>query len=131
MANNRRKLYYYTSFIISISIGAMQAYRVKGGILTNYGADFFGPAWFYWTQRVSKPGRLYRAIISKEALKPLQLAVLVFSLCLVWEICQLFDWSGTILAITRGRFDWLDICAYAASLGICYFMDKRLERNDQ
>ena len=106
--------------------GALQMYHVRGGWVTSYGADLFGPAWMYWMKRGTGPGRLYRKWIGPERPSPAKVAIVIFLLCLAWEVSQLFDWSGTPLAITHGRFDAWDIASYAVSLALCYLIDLRL-----
>ena len=49
--------------------------------------------------------------------------------CFAWEFGQRFDLSGSILGITQGTFDPLDLVAYALTLGFLYAIDKRLQRN--
>src|SRR4051812_48022217 len=62
--------------ITALSVGALQMYHVRGGILTDYGADVFGTAWVYATTRFGKTfiqrGRILGAGAS---------AAIVFLLC--------------------------------------------------
>jgi hypothetical protein len=100
--------------------------RVNGGFITNYLADLAGPAWMYGALRlhVTVLKYLYRPVPS-----PALAAIFVFLVGTIWEILQAFDLSGTVLAITRGRFDPLDIVAYAASLLVCFLIDVRAQRS--
>jgi hypothetical protein len=50
-------------------------------------------------------------------------AVWLFGFCALWELCQLRDWSGTPLTITRGRFDPVDLVVYAVTLLGCALAD--------
>lgn len=107
-------------FAVTMFAVALQMGRVNGGFLTNYFADLAGPAWMYGAirQRATVLRYLYRPIPS-----PALTAIFVFLVGTGWEICQAFDFSGTILNVTRGRFDPLDILAYAASLTVCFAAD--------
>ncbi len=104
-------LYFVAVFV---GIGGMQMYGVNAGVLTSYGADLFAPPWIYLMARMGRAKMSqWRALI------------VVFVGCVVWEWAQLFDFSGTPLAITRGTFDPLDILAYAVGLSACFAVDVR------
>jgi len=104
---------------------ALQMNQVRGGFLTNYLADLAGPAWFYATLRLNK--NFLRFILPWTTL-PLFAATLVFSVGTAWEVCQAFDFRGTVLYITHGRFDPLDIAAFALGISISFFADKIVQR---
>jgi hypothetical protein len=108
-----------------IAVG-MQMMRINGGFVTNYVADIGGPMWLYGAIRLRKTllRRLYRPTPSPELV-----AVFVFLVGTVWEVCQAFDLSGTVFTITRGRFDPWDIAAYAASLAACVAIDRWAARS--
>lgn len=105
-----------------ISVG-LQMMSVKGGFLTNYLADIAGPVWFYGIVRQRKV--LFKKLLPKNS-DPAFAAIFVFLVGTGWEICQAFDFSGTPLAITRGRYDPWDIVAFAVSSAGCYAFDKLL-----
>jgi hypothetical protein len=58
-------------------------------------------------------------------LGPLASLLTVFGGCALWEWSQRYDFGGTPLAIAAGRFDPLDLLAYAAGLLACYVADVR------
>lgn len=95
-------------------IGGLQMFRVNAGPLTNYGADLLAPPYLYLMFRSGR----YR-------LGPHAALGLVLSGCCLWEWLQRFDLSGTPLAITRGRFDPLDLLAYAVGLVLVCSIDLR------
>jgi hypothetical protein len=103
-----------------ISVG-LQMGGVNGGFFTNYLADLAGPVWMYGILRQKKT--VLKNVFSKIA-TPARAAILVFLVGTAWEACQTFDFSGTPLSITRGRFDPLDIVCYAVSLAACYIADQ-------
>jgi hypothetical protein len=110
---------------VAIVVG-MQMKHVNGGFITNYGADIAGPVWAYGMTRETKTALFRRRVpwISPAA----AIALFVFLVGTIWEVCEAFDFSGTPLAITRGRFDPLDLVAYAGSLAACYAVDRAFER---
>lgn len=102
-------------------VGIMQAKQYNGGWLTSYGGDVFGPIAFWWGLR-----RTIFASLPYGA----ELAALTQLIgCFVWEICQRFDLSGTVLFFTQGVFDPLDLVAYSLTLLGCYMLDKTLQTN--
>jgi len=100
---------------------ALQMNEVRGGFLTNYLADLAGPVWLYGTLRLDKT--ILRFIVPWTR-SPLFAALFVFSVGTAWEVCQAFDFKGTVLNITHGRFDPLDIAAFALGASISFFVDK-------
>jgi hypothetical protein len=64
--------------------------------------------------------------ITSTTPSPAVTAVSLFLACATWEVCQLFDFRGTPLEITRGRFDPFDLLAYGATQLACYFGEQRL-----
>lgn len=107
--------YFYTaSMLIALGIGALQMYRVRGGIITNYGADLFGTAWLYAMFRQGKAlGQRGRV------LRPEMAALLVFVGCAGSEFAQKFH-------LIPGTYDPLDLLAYAFSVVVCYGIDRLL-----
>jgi|GEM_PF-2090561 len=119
---------YYGGFTVAIFAVALQMGGVRGGFLTNYLADIAGPIWMYGALRLRATllNRIYKPTPS-----PVFTALFVFLVGTVWEICQAFDLSGTILAITRGRFDPFDIVAYGVSLAACVAVDGYVRMRSQ
>ena len=97
---------------VFVGIGGLQMYRVNAGFLTNYGADLFAPPYMYLTLR---GGRLRPRALTALAV--------VLGGCFLWEWLQRYDLSGTPLAITRGRFDPLDLLAYTVGMLVIYAVD--------
>ena len=120
------RLAYYVGVGLMVLVGALQARRVDAGFVTNYGGDIVGPAVLYLALRT---GRSILRYFRRPAPGPEAAAIMLFLLCLAWELCQLFDLSGTPLGITRGRFDPFDILAYGLTLLSCYAIDKHVNRN--
>lgn len=99
---------------VFVGIGGLQMSRVSAGFLTNYGADLLAPPYLYLALR---GGRL--------RLRPLTALTAVLGGCFLWEWLQRYDLAGTPLAITRGRFDPLDLLAYTLGLLVVYVVDIR------
>jgi hypothetical protein len=91
--------------------GALQMYRVRGGLLTEYGADVFGTAWLY---AITRSGRTIlqrgRTVSAGSA------ATIVFVLCVISEF-------GQKLHFVSGHYDPYDIAAYATSVVACWMID--------
>ena len=47
MTVTRSRLAYAAIMTTALAIGALQMLRVRGGVITDYGADVFGTAWLY------------------------------------------------------------------------------------
>jgi hypothetical protein len=103
---------------VALAIGALQTFRIRAGIVTDYGADIFGTAWLYGMFRqgrtVFQRGRGLRADTT---------TLLVFIGCAVSELGQLVD-------LIPGVFDPLDLLAYGASVLLCYAVDRRFDLGD-
>jgi hypothetical protein len=86
-------------------------YHVRGGLLTDYGADVFGTAWLY---AMTRSGRtiLQRGRTAGAG----HAAAIVFALCVVSEF-------GQKLHLVPGRYDPNDIAAYAGSVVACWMID--------
>ncbi len=119
------RLLYYAVTAAALGIGLLQARGIAGGFVTNYGADLVGPAWLYLPIRL---GRSPVSLLTKHIPPPSIVGAVLFMACVAWEVCQLFDLSGTPLGLTRGRFDPLDIVSYAASLAACVAIDTWWQR---
>jgi len=102
-----------------VVVGVLQARQVNKGWLTSYGGDVFGPIPFWWGLR-----RTVFASLTYGA----EIAVLTQLIgCFAWEFCQRLDLSHTILFITKGTFDPLDVVAYTVTLMACYSLDRLLQ----
>jgi hypothetical protein len=99
---------------VYVGIGGLQMYRINAGFLTNYGADLLAPPYLYLMLR---GGRFH--------LGSLAALTTVLGGCFLWEWMQRYDFAGTPLAITRGRFDPFDLLAYTVGLVAIYGMDIR------
>src|SRR5262249_45933813 len=106
------RIFYAVAISTALAIGALQMYHVRGGILTNYGADVFGTAWLYAMTRLGRTviqrGRTAGAGIS---------AGIVFLLCAVSEL-------GQRVHLVPGHYDPYDIVAYAVTAGTCWVIDR-------
>ena len=96
----------------ALGIGALQMFHVRGGVITNYGADVIGTAWLYAMFRQGKTvvqrGSPWSVMIT---------AAFVFTSCVVSEV-------GQRLRIVPGVFDPLDILAFAATVMTCAALDR-------
>jgi hypothetical protein len=105
------RVFYNVALSTALAVGALQMYRVRGGLLTDYGADVFGTAWLY---AITRSGRTIlqrgRTVSAGSA------ATIVFVLCVVSEF-------GQKLHFVPGRYDPYDIAAYAASVVACWMID--------
>lgn len=106
------RIFYRAAIATALAVGALQMYRVHGGLLTDYGADVFGTAWLY---ALARQGRTIfqrgRTLSSGSA------AIIVFLLCALSEFGQ--RWH-----IVPGRFDPFDLAAYALTLIACWALDR-------
>lgn len=105
----------------ALAVGALQMYRVDAGILTAYGADFFGPIALYASLRTD--GSILRRFVRRTP-SPAVSSAIVLAGCVAWEWCQRYDFRGTPLMITHGRFDPWDIVAYVAGVAIAFLTEK-------
>jgi hypothetical protein len=58
-------------------------------------------------------------------------AIIVLAGCTAWEICQLFNLDGTLLAITVGHFDPLDLAAYVLGVAVAFGTETLVARRDR
>lgn len=100
-------------------VGILQSKQYNGHFLTDYGGDVFGPVAFWWTLR--------RTIFASLTYGAEIAALTLLMGCFLWEFCQRFDLSDTVLFFTKGVFDPLDLLAYSLSLLCCYGVDKMLQ----
>ncbi len=113
---------YWTLFIAFLGTAALNMLHVRGGLLTNHAADLVVPAWLYVASR-GLHSRNGRQTLMQRTLgqTPERAALVLFLASTLTEISQ-FYWPRGLFP---GRFDALDILAYALGLAICYVMDKR------
>ncbi|HET7041999.1 MAG TPA: hypothetical protein VFI13_08260 [Gemmatimonadales bacterium] len=98
----------------ALLVGALQMYRVHGGLLTDYGADLFGTAWLYAMVRQG------RTVVRRgRILTPEVAAALVFAGCAASEFGQ--RWH-----LVPGHFDPMDLLTYALAVVACAFLDRTL-----
>jgi hypothetical protein len=97
---------------VFVGIGGLQMYRVNAGFLTNHGADLLAPPYLYLASRA---GRWRLGSIGAFSA--------VLGACALWEWLQRYDLGGTPLAITRGRFDPVDLLAYLVGMVAVYVLD--------
>jgi hypothetical protein len=98
--------------VVFAGIGGLQMYHVDAGPLTDWGADLFGPPCLYIAFRSGR-----------WRLGPTASALTVFGGCFAWEWAQRWDLSGTPLFFTRGRFDSVDVAAYALGVLGSWLLD--------
>ena len=113
---------YWVLFVAFLVAAALNMLHVRGGFLTNHTADLVVPAWLYVTSRglYSEHGR--RTLIQRTLGRTPELTALsLFVASALTEVSQLY-WPRGVFS---GRFDVLDLLAYAVGLAACYFADKR------
>jgi hypothetical protein len=104
--------FYWVSILTALSVGALQMYRVRGGLLTDYGADLFGTAWLYAMTRLG------RTVIQRgRTMGAVPAGILIFALCTLSEF-------GQRLGIVPGRFDPYDILTYAVAILLCWIVER-------
>jgi hypothetical protein len=98
-----------------------RALGVKPGLFTSYAADLTNPAWVYIVMR--------RGIVVRWARwfgrSPERAAFSIFAVGVATELSQI-RWPHGFF---RGRFDPLDIVAYAIGLTICCLIDRHQLRH--
>lgn len=103
-----------------IGIGALQMEHVRGGVVTNYGADLVCPALLYV---LARRGTMIPFNLLHVRAQSAVAAAFVLIPCFAWELLQRYDLSGTPLAVTRGHFDPFDLIAYAVGVGAVLLPD--------
>ena len=110
----RRNVFFYGSVAAALSIGALQMFRVRGGVVTNYGADPLGTIGLYAMFRQG------RALFQRG--RPLSAGgavVFVFLGCPASEFAQKLHWLP-------GVYDPLDILTYAPGVTAACACDQLL-----
>jgi hypothetical protein len=95
----------------------------RAGFATSHLADLVGPAWLYIAFRgLAEPGM--RTLVGRFfGATPERAATVLFVGSCATEITQIYWPSG----LFRGRFDPLDIAAFAIGLLPLYLADKKLQ----
>jgi hypothetical protein len=103
--------------------GALNMTGTAAGFATNHLADLVGPAWLYIVFRglaeSGKRNRLGRFL----GATPERAATILFAGSCATEFTQIYWPSG----VFSGRFDPLDIAAFAIGLLPLYLVDKNLQ----
>ena len=116
---------YYGLFAGILVTGALNMLHMRGAFFTNHAADIVVPAWLYVASRglhsaFGRTTRLQRSIGRTPEIAALSL----FAASAITEVSQLYWPHGPF----PGRFDPLDLVAFASGLTVCYALDKNGER---
>lgn len=112
---------YYLLFVASLGVAALNMLHVRGGFLTNHLADLVVPAWLYIASRGLHSARGRVTLIQRTIGRTPETAALsLFAASALTEISQRYWPHG----LFPGRFDILDVLAYASALAVCYVADK-------
>src|SRR5438067_8087768 len=121
MSRKHWLLAYYLLFAAMLGTAALNMLRVRGGFLTNHAADLVVPAWLYVATRALHSRRGRETRIQRTIGRTPEIAALsLFGASTLTEVSQRY-WPHGIFA---GRFDPLDVLAYACAVGACYVADK-------
>jgi hypothetical protein len=114
----------FSAFLVA---AALNMTDTSAGFATNHMADVVGPAWLYIVFRglaePQKRNRLGRFI----GATPERAAIMLFVGSSATEITQIY-WPSGLFA---GRFDPLDIVAFAIGLFPLYLVDKKLQASSR
>jgi len=117
------KVVYHVLWIAFFGTAALNMLHVRGGFFTNHAADLVGPAWLYVIFRGLHPPRNHKSVLQRTLGRTPEIAaVSLFVASTGTEISQRYWPNG----IFRGRFDILDVAAYAAGLAACYAAERIL-----
>lgn len=112
---------YWTLFVAFLGTAMLNMLHVRGGFLTNHTADLVVPAWLYVAARGLHSVHGRRTLVQRTLGRTSQRAAIgLFVASSMTEISQ-FYWPRGLFS---GRFDPLDILAYAVGLAACYVADK-------
>lgn len=116
---------YYALFAGVLVTGALNMLHVRGGFFTNHAADIAVPAWLYVAVRGLHSAHDRKTLIQRIIGQTPEFAALsLFAASAVTEVSQLYWPHG----VFPGRFDVLDLVAYAGAVAACYGVDKRWPR---
>ena len=112
---------YRLLFIAFLGTAALNMLHVRGGFFTNHAADLIVPAWLYVASRGLHSPHGRRTLIQRTIGRTPEIAALsLFAASTLTEVSQRY-WPHGIFS---GRFDRLDVLAYACGLAACYVADK-------
>ena len=114
------KLFAIICLLICVLIAILQYNEIGLGVITSYGADFFCPIFlYYWVRRKKDP----LSKLSNKYFSPIQVSIGLFTLCLAWELRQLYN------SEKYGTFDLLDILVYFIAVLFCYLIDNNIKES--
>jgi hypothetical protein len=114
------RITYYALVVVFLLTAALNMLHVRAGFLTSYAADIVVPAWLYLASR-GLPFRDKRTALQRTVGRtPESAALILFIASSATEVSQMFWPDG----LFRGRFDPMDIAAYALGLAACYAAEK-------
>ena len=115
------RISYHLLLAAFVATAALNMLHIRAGFFTNHAADLVVPAWLYVASRGLQSSRGKETLIQRTIGRSPEVAALsLFIASVLTEISQLLWPRG----IFRGRYDPLDIVAYASGLALCYAADK-------
>lgn len=111
----------FAAFLIAAGLNMT---GTAAGFATNHLADLVGPAWLYVAFRGLAERRRDNRLRRLLGATPERAAIVLFAGSTATEIAQIFWPSG----LFSGRFDPLDIGAFALGILPLYLIDRRLDR---
>jgi hypothetical protein len=113
---------FYLLFVAMVGAGTLNVLHVRGSFLTNHLADLTIPAWLYIASRGLHTRTPRRTLIRRTLGRSAEFAaVSLFAASAATEVSQRFWPHG----VFPGRFDPLDLAAFAAGLLACYVAEQR------
>ncbi len=120
-ARNAWRIVYWTLWAAFILTAALNMLHIRAGFLTNHAADLVVPALLYVMFRgLAEHDRRPTFLRRWLGATPERAGGALFLASAVTELSQRF-WPGGLFP---GRFDPLDIAAFALGLVLCYAGDK-------
>lgn len=117
----RWRVLWWTLLVIWVVCAVLEVTSAGPYLPRAYGADIAIPAWLYISTRSLDNRDRKRVIRRYLGRTPETAAVLLLLASTGTELSQRFWPNG----LFPGHFDWLDIAAFAAGIGLCYALDKR------
>jgi len=116
------RIAYWGLMAAFVLTAALNLLHVRGGLLTSYLADLTVPALLYVLSRELVPGKgLHpRRLLQWVGRTPGRAALVLFLASSATELSQIW-WPRGFFA---GRFDPLDLAAYATGLAVCWLCDR-------
>ncbi|MBK6779168.1 MAG: hypothetical protein IPI38_01440 [Gemmatimonadetes bacterium] len=112
----------WAAFAIFLLTAGLNMGGIHAGFATNYLADLVVPAYLYLVIRSPLPPNCQTWLARRVGATPERAAVLLFLGSLATEVSQKYWPAG----LFRGRFDPLDIVAFAVGLMLVYALDKKI-----